>query len=99
MRTIRTDNGHEFQSKFNWHVEDYGMDHAYIKPGTPRLNGKVERSHLTGKREFYQFLDYKVDLGLEEKLTEWEAFYNLHRPHGAHGGKTLCEMLKEKMTA
>ena len=41
----RTDNGHEFQTKIHWHVGDIGIEHAYIKPGTPRLNGKVERSH------------------------------------------------------
>jgi transposase InsO family protein len=43
IKVIRTDNGHEFQAKFNWHVRDLGMEHVYIKPGTPRLNGKVER--------------------------------------------------------
>jgi len=53
IKTVRTDNGHEFQTKFYWHVADLGIQHVYIKPGTPRLNGKVERSHLTDKREFY----------------------------------------------
>ncbi len=53
IKVIRTDNGSEFQAKFNWHVQDLGMDHVYIKPGTPRLNGKVERSHRTDKQEFY----------------------------------------------
>ena len=59
IKMIRIDNGHEFQTKFHWHVKDLGMEHVYIKPGTPRLNGKVERSHLTDKREFYQMLDYR----------------------------------------
>ena len=45
IREIRTDNGHEFQAKFHWHVEDKGIRHAYIKPSSPQLNGKVERSH------------------------------------------------------
>lgn len=44
IHTIRTDNGHEFQAKIHWHVEDLGIRHVYIKPRTPRLNGKVERS-------------------------------------------------------
>tara|TARA_B110000003_G_scaffold250406_1_gene263393 strand:- start:195 stop:719 length:525 start_codon:yes stop_codon:yes gene_type:complete len=35
IREIRTDNGHEFQAKFHWHVEDLGIRHAYIKRGTP----------------------------------------------------------------
>ncbi|CNB15778.1 transposase-like protein [Yersinia ruckeri] len=49
IKTIRTDNGHEFQVKFNWHVHELGMEHVYIKPATLRLNGEVERSHLTDK--------------------------------------------------
>jgi IS30 family transposase len=45
ISTIRTDNGHEFHSLFHWHVEDLGMSHTYIRVRTPRLNGKVGRSH------------------------------------------------------
>ncbi len=97
IHTIRTDNGHEFQSKFHWHVEDLGMRHIYIKPRSPNLNGKVERSHLTDEREFYQLLSYKGDVDLEEKLKEWETFYNYFRPHSSHKGKTPYEILKEKM--
>ncbi|CNE40879.1 putative transposase [Yersinia rohdei] len=97
LKTIRTDNGHEFQAKFNWHVHELGMEHVYIKPATPRLNGKVERSHLTDKQEFYQLIDYTDDVDLHEKLAEWEAFYNCHRPHSAHGGKTPYEVLKTKL--
>lgn len=100
IQTVRTDNGHEFQSKFHWHVEDQGIRHVYIKPGTPRLNVKVERSHRTDKKEeFYQLLSYNGDVDLKEKLNEWEAFYNYQRPHGAFKGKTPYEILKEKMKA
>jgi translin len=97
IHTVRTDRGHEWQAKFHWHVEDQGMRHVYIKPGTPRLNGKVERSHRTDKEEFYQLLSYTGDVDLKEKLNEWEAFYNFQRPHGAFKGKTPYEILKEKL--
>lgn len=97
INTIRTDNGHEFQAKFHWHLEDMGVRHAYIKPRTPRLNGKVERSHGTDQREFYQLLTYTDDVDLHAKLAEWEAFYNYHRPHGGLRGKTPYERLIEKM--
>ena len=69
IKMIRTDNGHEFKTKFHWHITDLGMEHVYIKPGTPRLNGKVERSHLTDKREFYQMLDYTDDVDLHKKIS------------------------------
>jgi len=97
VREIRTDNGHEFQAKFHWHVEDLGIRHAYIKPSSPQLNGKVERSHRSDEQEFYQLLTYKGDVDLETKLEEWERFYNLARPHGAFNGKTPYEALREKL--
>jgi transposase InsO family protein len=37
-----------------------------MKPRTPQLNGKVERSHRTDKDEFYQLLTYRDDVDLEK---------------------------------
>jgi hypothetical protein len=39
VQTVRTDNGHEFQANFPWHVTDQGIRHVYIKLGKLRLNG------------------------------------------------------------
>jgi transposase InsO family protein len=75
-------------------VEDKGIRHVYIKPRTPQLNGKVERSHRSDQEEFYQMLTYKDDVDLNRKLEEWENFYNYNRPHGAFNGKTPYEVLK-----
>lgn len=98
IHMVRTDNGHEFQSLFHWNLEDQGIRHVYIKPGTPRLNGKVERSHRIDKEEFYQLLDYVDDDGaLDKKLNVWERFYNFNRPHGSLGGKTPYETLRLKL--
>ena len=94
IHTIRTDRGHEFQAQFHWHVEDKGMRHVYIKPRSPQLNGKVERSHRTDQEEFYQLLTYTDDVDLNNKLTEWEKFYNFNRPHGAFDGDTPYEALR-----
>jgi transposase InsO family protein len=94
IHTIQTDRGHEFQAKFHWHVEDIGIRHVYIKPRTPQLNGKVERSHRTDQAEFYQLLTYTDDVDLNIKLEAWENFYNFNRPHGAFDGKTPYEALK-----
>ena len=71
---------------------------VYIKPRTPQLNGKVERSHRTDKDEFYPLLTYRDDVDLEKKLAVWERFYNFDRPHGAHSGKTPYEALREKLS-
>ncbi len=45
IHVIQTDNGAEFQSQFHWHVGASDIRHVYIRPRTPHLNGKVERSH------------------------------------------------------
>jgi transposase InsO family protein len=73
------------------------MIHIYIAPACPRLNGKVERSHLTDQREFYQLLNYKGDVDLLEKLQQWENYYNFYRPHSAHAGKSPYEKLRKSM--
>ena len=94
IHTVRTDRGHEFQALFHWHIVDKGIRHVYIKPKTPQLNGKVERSHRTDKDDFYQLLTYKDDVDLNKKLAAWESFYNYDRPHGAFNGKTPYEALR-----
>jgi transposase InsO family protein len=97
---IQTDNGSEFQARFHWHVLDRGIDHVYIRPATPRLNGKVERSHRIDAEEFYRMLDGVVidDSKLfTTKLQEWEDFYNFNRPDGSLGGQTPYERLRQKI--
>jgi hypothetical protein len=89
---IQTDNGAEFLSRFHWHLEAQDIRHVYIRPRTPHLNGKVERSHRVDEQEFYQLLDkdgIAEDIHLfNDKLREWEGdYYNYHRPHGALDGQ------------
>lgn len=42
IKEIRTDNGHELQAKFHWHVDDEGICHAYIKRGTTNYRKLTE---------------------------------------------------------
>jgi transposase InsO family protein len=99
IECIQTDNDAEFQGTFHWHVLDRGIGHVYIRPATPRLNGKVERSHRIDAEEFYRMLDGVVidDTDLfNDKLAEWENFYNFERPHGGLNGQTPYERLLQK---
>lgn len=96
---IQTDNGAEFGDHFHYHVQDLAIKHVYIKPRTPRLNGKVERSHRIDQKEFYALLDGVVIDGaasINSKLQEWEQFYNYQRPHFALDGQTPYERLRQK---
>ena len=103
VHVVQTDNGAEFQSQFHWHLEARDIRHVYIRPRTPRLNGKVERSHRVDDQEFYQLLDrdgITDDIHLfNDKLREWEDYYNYHRPHGALAGQTPYERLVAKTQA
>jgi transposase len=89
VEVIQTDNGAEFASQFHYHVLDAGIGHVYIRPATPRLNGKVERSHRIDQEEFYRMSKGVVIDDTElfnDRLQEWEDFYNYNRPHGGLGG-------------
>jgi transposase InsO family protein len=101
VHVVQTDNGAEFQSHFRWRLEALDIRHVYIRPRAPHLNGKVERSHRIDDQEFYQLLDkdgISDDIHLfNEKLREWEDYYNYHRPHGALDGQTPYERLMAKM--
>ena len=103
VHVVQTDNGAEFQSQFHWHVQSRDIRHVYTRPRTPRLNGKVERSHRVDDQEFYQLLDrdgITDDIHLfNDKLKEWEDYYNYHRPHGALAGQTPYERLVAKTKA
>jgi len=87
VECIQTDNGAEFGPQFQWHVLDKGIQHRYIRPRRPYLNGKTERSHRIDDEEFYRQLDGVVISSVTEfndLLQEWERFYNYARqPPGA----------------
>lgn len=99
VEKVQTDKGKEFGQVFHWHLLDKGIGHIYIKPATPRLNGKVERSHRIDSEEFYRLLEGQVidDVNLfNDKLQEWEDCYNYDRPHRSIAGNTLYERLRQK---
>jgi transposase InsO family protein len=62
----------------------------------------VERSHRIDAEEFYRLLDGVVidDAGVfNDRLKEWEDYYNYARPHGGLGGQTPYERLLQKAQA
>ena len=81
-------------------IEGLDIRYVYIRPRTPRLNGKVERSHRVDDQEFCQLLDQNGisdDIHLfNEKLRDWEDYYNNHRPHGGLKGQTRYERVLAK---
>lgn len=90
--TIQTDNGGEFTNprhteNTHKHAVDVLLDklhikHQLIKPHTPRLNGKVERSHRSDQESFYNHLTFKSFDELKSKMMSWNIRYN-NRPHAS----------------
>ncbi len=81
-----TDNGSENNGDFRETLQEENVFHFYSNIGTPTDNPRVERSHLTDEKEFYQRGGLKETF-VEQKqaLKEWEHFYNFKRPHQALG--------------
>jgi transposase InsO family protein len=91
VQRIQTDRGREF---FGLAVQKKLMEHCIkfrpIKPRSPHLNGKVERSQKTDLQEFYAIVDL-ADPELESQLQEWQHHYNWDRQHGSLNGRTPME--------
>ena len=97
IQRIQTDWGTEFYNDlFQEELMTHFIKFRPIKPRSPHLNGKVERSQKTDKAEFYSFLSLRdKTLIIEPLLAEWEHFYNHKRPHSSLNGKTPYERYLE----
>jgi transposase InsO family protein len=97
FQRIQTDRGKEFMAyEVQEKLREWGIKFRPIKPASPHLNGKVERSQRTDLNEFYSSIDIK-DPNLDSLLSEWEFYYNWHRPHSSLNGKTPNEKYSELM--
>lgn len=65
-----------------------------IPPRSPHLNGKVERSQLTDKIEFWS-RHSPGDPEINQRIQEWQFEYNWRRPHGSLNGKTPIDKVAE----
>jgi transposase InsO family protein len=95
VQRIQTDRGGEFfAQKVQKRLLEYHIKFRPTKPGSPHLNGKVERAQKTVLNEFYPTADLKSS-DLVDQLQEWQHFYNWHRPHGSLNGKTPMDRFFE----
>ncbi len=87
VQRIQTDRGQEF---FAYIVQDYLKEHKIkfrpIKPLSPHLNGKVERSQKTDLDEFYSSVDIR-SIELPKQLHNWG--------HTSLAGKTPWEKYQD----
>jgi transposase InsO family protein len=97
IQRIQSDRGLEFfAEKVQQRLIDWAIKFRPIKPRSPHLNGKVERSQRADLEEFWPTVDPRSP-NIRERLDEWQHFWNWERPHSALDGKTpidrTCELL------
>ena len=93
IQRIQTDRGKEF---FAYSVQDrlmvWGIKFRPIKPRSPHLNGKVERTQRTDLDEFYSTVDIK-DPDLPNLLSQWQFYYNWLRSHSSLKVQTRIQVI------
>ncbi|MBV8887298.1 MAG: IS481 family transposase [Chroococcidiopsidaceae cyanobacterium CP_BM_RX_35] len=83
LQRLQTDRGREFFAyAFQERLMSYGIKFRPIRPRSPHLNGKVERSQRTDLEEFYSCVDLKSE-NLHQQLQQWQDYYNHERVHGS----------------
>jgi transposase InsO family protein len=91
IQAIQTDRGREFFAySFQEKLMKYAIKFRPVRPASPHLNGKVERSQRTDLDEFYRAADLKSP-DLSRQLEEWQDHYNQFRIHGSLNGRTPGE--------
>jgi transposase InsO family protein len=94
VRAVQVDRGSEFMSVFEEDLRERGIPLYALPPHSPKLNGRVERTHRTYKEEFYECsADEPTVKGLSQGLRRYEVLYNTVRPHQALGYLTPAEFL------
>lgn len=102
IQTIQTDNGTEFTYKFiaeeavcpfDIALQEAGIAHKLIPPRTPWHNGKVERSHRSDQRYFYDWEKFSSVQELNDKLEKHLSWSN-HRAMRTLGWISPAERLE-----
>lgn len=87
-----TDNGSENEKHFSRMLRADNVFQFYSNTGTPTDNPRVERSHLTDDKEFYERGNVYETFQEQRKASkQWEYIYNYKRPHQALGQLTPIE--------
>lgn len=100
-RVVRviTDNGSNYRAKdFTRVIAATASRHQYIRPYTPRHNGKVERYQRTLTHELLYARIWKSEAERAAAIDVWNIHYNYHRDHTAIGDRPPASRLKAHVT-
>lgn len=95
VRAIQVDGGSEFEAVFEEECQRRNIRLFVLPPRSPKLNGYVERAHLTHTQEFYEVTGSSFNIAeLNSELLDWEHIYNAVRPHQSLNYLTPLEFLQ-----
>jgi len=90
IKTVQTDNGHEFQKHFASACKEQDTTHYFNYPRHPQANGHVERFNRTIQEQFaYWNTDLLDELDdFNRRLMNYLIWYNTEKPHRGIGKLT-----------
>ena len=92
--SILTDNGRVFTAKasntatlvlFDRICHNNGVTHILTAPYSPTTTGKIERLHLTMRKEFFSVHTFDTIQATQAALDHWVVSYNTEREHQSIG--------------
>ena len=94
---IQTDNGLEFQKRFQKLLGDMNIKHHFIHKSTPNENAVIERSFRTDEEEFYFRIEKRPKHydELRDLLKEFLHYYNHERLHMGINFKTPSQVVAD----
>ena len=96
-KAIQVDGGSEFEAIFEEECQRRGIKLFASPPGSPKLNGGVERAHRTHTEKFYEVTESSFNIAeLGKDILEWERIYNAVRSHQALGYLTPSVFLEQQ---
>lgn len=97
--TVVTDNGANYRAKdFARVIAATASRHQYIRPYTPRHNGKVERYNRIIANELLYARIWLSEADRAAAIQRWNIHYNYHRDHTAIGDRPPASRLKTRVT-
>jgi len=73
VQAIQVDGGSEFQAGFEEACRARGIRLFVLPPRSPKLNGCVERAQRTHTEEFYEVVEFALEIAaLNRELLAWE---------------------------
>ena len=97
VKAIQVDGGSEFQAGFEQACQQRDIRLFTLPPRSPKLNGRVERAQRTHTEEFYEVVEFSLEVAtLNQELLAWERTYNTVRPHQALGYLTPLQFVSHR---